>query len=842
LLAAACCAVASAQVPAFGDDRVRLPGRSGPATAQALADVDGDGLIDVLRATGRRLEVLRQTGSGAFADVQGALPLALPAGATVVSIATGRFAPGTLPPDLVVGVSGGDSLVFDNDGTGLFAPRVPSPLPRPSGFSGATTQVLVGDVDGNTTDDVVVLHDSAAPQVFLQALTGAFLEQGQQFFPPGFFPQSPVGVLADLDGSGLPDLVVVRRGVAALPILMSNAGGTSFLVQANAFAGVTPWAATGIRAGDATRDGVTDLLLVSSLPGGGLRVLGNTGAGAFTDVPLPALSVAPMLDVAVGRLDADPDADLALLRGDGSVGVVFAQGGGFGAPVELLPAASRRALEAADLETDGDLDLYVAGAVSEDELLLGAGAGAFAATESITAPIGLLADPHHLALFDATGEGDPDIVGYAGAGAPVALANDGAARFHPAPNLLPSLRLATVLAVTPMTLQPGTTALAVLGTSITTGRGGVYLLVSQGGVMVEQTNPRFPIVLHDLAAFAVGDVVTGAPGTLGCDDIVAVDTSGDLHLFRSQSGVFTELAAFGGANVTAAARVLLGRVNGDAALDVVVVRQTGAPQVFLQLGAGQFQAAPQTAGSYPSKRGLLTDVTGDGIADLLLVASQGPVPLFFLVGAGDGAFVDGTGLAPAPLPPNLASVTALGGSDTQQPDALIFGSRTEADVAFHRQGGSFSLRTTLPERGSQDTDAVLAGDLDLDGDRDLVVCRNGALPRVMLEQSFQLVAGGLTQVGRHSVISLRVPEPGAAAVFIGVQTARLPFAFGVLRLDPSLILQLLSLPVAPPGFDLDVPTASTWPVFDLPLQTGFVNNAGTRVVLGNLEFWSLTDY
>ena len=56
------------------------------------------------------------------------MSLGLPPGADVVSLSTGRLRPGALLPDIVVGVSGADSLLFRNSGSGAFALQVPSPL------------------------------------------------------------------------------------------------------------------------------------------------------------------------------------------------------------------------------------------------------------------------------------------------------------------------------------------------------------------------------------------------------------------------------------------------------------------------------------------------------------------------------------------------------------------------------------------------------------------------------------------------------------------------------------------------------------------------------------------
>ena len=142
-----------AQLPFFEDERPRLPGRLGVGTAVTLADVNGDGLQDVIRVAANAVDVLIQDATGGFERQSAPVPLGLPASASVVSLCTGILAPGAVLPDLVVGVTGADSLMFRNDGNGGFGQQIPSPLPRPVGSSGATTQVIVADFDKAIGDD-----------------------------------------------------------------------------------------------------------------------------------------------------------------------------------------------------------------------------------------------------------------------------------------------------------------------------------------------------------------------------------------------------------------------------------------------------------------------------------------------------------------------------------------------------------------------------------------------------------------------------------------------------------------------------------------------------------------
>jgi hypothetical protein len=240
-------------------------------------------------------------------------------------------------PEVVVGVSGADRLLFRNGGGGVFALQVPSPLPRPAGFSGATTKVVVGDVDRIAGDDVVVLHDGAEPQLFLLQGSGGFAEQGRAWFPRGFLPQSPAAVLADFTSDGFLDMVVIQRGVTALPLLLASQSGSGFAARSGAF-NAMPFAATVVAGGDVTQDGVPDVVLAASAAAAnGVRVLANNGQGVFAPAPVLGFSTSGVHDLVIARIDGDPLADLAILHVDGSVAVSLAIAAAFGSLRPALP-------------------------------------------------------------------------------------------------------------------------------------------------------------------------------------------------------------------------------------------------------------------------------------------------------------------------------------------------------------------------------------------------------------------------------------------------------------------------------------------------------------------------
>jgi len=336
---------------------------SGASTHGVVAvDFDGDGRVDLIVTVAGEdaVIVLRGLGDRAFARP--------------VRLETGPF-----PKHAAVADLNGNGLLDivtanqdGNDGDGITVLlRLPS-----GGFAAANYaacanphHVAVGRFGSQGRVDVAVACWGQSEIAVLPGLgDGSF--GAPQFHLSGASPHALV--VEDLDGDGFDDIAIANLGGSTVAVLR-GLGSYAFDAAVTYPVGARPH---GIALGDLDGDGVPDL--VTANESGTVSVLMGVGDGTFTVTDFPAGSVPK--DVAVGDIDGDgvPDivtanshgnypngsapTDVSLLRGAGD--------GTFGAPTRFRVDLSPFAVDVADLDGDGRLDVVTANWHSGDVVAL----------------------------------------------------------------------------------------------------------------------------------------------------------------------------------------------------------------------------------------------------------------------------------------------------------------------------------------------------------------------------------------------------------------------------------------------------------------------------------------
>lgn len=316
-------------------------------------------------------------------------------------------------------------------------------------------------------------------------------------------------------------------------------------------------------------------------------------------------------------------------------------------------------------------------------------------------------------LFDLDGDGDLDLL-RAGTGGLEILINEGG-RFTPAPARLAGIRI-------------GPAAGVVAGDYDNDERPDLFVLRTDGHSLLRQrengtfedvtAGASMPPAVEGLAAAAFGDV--DHDGDL---DIVAAGTA--IQLLRNNgNGTFTDMTREAGLTS------LPGRAVGVAVIDfdnrrdadILVSVSGGAPILFRNMRDGTFRNWAKESGLPPGSHTAVAigDLNKDGYTDIFLGREAD---------AGVLAMSDGRGgFATRPAPPDARGALAAQFVDIDN-DGLLDLLTLSADGPrlFRNLGGDkwddITARSRLSDmqRGTGPLQSLALGDLDGDGDRDIVV-------------------------------------------------------------------------------------------------------------------------
>ncbi len=561
--------------------------------------------------------------------------------------------------DLVVGTFGQNRLYL-NDGSGIYTDVTLTRMPIQSDN---TTSLAIGDVDRDGDLDIMVGNNvnpfGAQSRLYLNNGAGTFTDMTLLRMPIVNDNTNAV-VFGDIDRDGDLDLVIANYGQNRL--YLNNGAGT--FTNANRLPAVVD-ASFGVDLGDVDRDGDLDIVIANSRDQQN-RIHLNNGAGTFVDATATRMPVDSDASAAVKLGDVDRDGDLDLVFGNFQRPSKLYLNNGTGtfavASVGRMPSFNdaTTSLAIGDLDADGDLDVLLGNLRQQNRLFLNDGTGTLSDASTSAMPANN-DDTYSIILGDFDGDGDADIA---------------------SGNAKP--------------------------------RNRIYLNSGSGG-FADASMSCMPVNAAMSVTVALGDV--DRDGDL---DMVVGSYGQNRLYWNSGTGVFERAAAKQmplDSDFTFA--LAFGDIDADGDLDLVVGNAVSPSRLYLNDGTGTFSDV--SAIRWPANRGkaraiALADVDRDG--DLDILTGDSSVRLF--LNDGRGNFSDGTAMRL----PRLFSPTslALGDVDRDGDLDLVVGTYGQSRLALNDGSGVFTDVTAahLPV-DSDRTMTLLLGDLDADGDLDLVI-------------------------------------------------------------------------------------------------------------------------
>ena len=693
--------------PATADHRL-----SWSMSAGTAADLNGDGYKELLCVCYGVIYVLPNQGQAAFSKPAALAPRGVQALAGADLDGDGRV-------DLALACSAASSsglAVCRGKGDGTFETQVTYPTGNtPSG-------VAVCDLDGDGDVDVALSSSTGASvSVLRNAGNGTFAFKTD--YPVGTGPGRLV--LEDFNTDGAADIAVLHSSGKVSVLL--NAGNSAFSPAVAYSVGTT---LTDLLASDFDLDGDADLVTANGSENR-LSLLSNNGTGTFASSPLDLGT--PPFRLAAADYDGDGISDLAVTGQSSSrLLLLLGNGHGYQAPLDYPIWRAPGIPLAADYDLDGDTDLAISGINTVGVLLgtrvpnlwppaqpacLGKPTGFCVYGSPIpgtgyqwfkdgTTPVG---GNNPVLLIDQVNPSDIGsyhcvVTGPCGQGA-----------------TLPARLVQSRIVSAPESLQVGSGETAVLSVeaegqnlAYQWQRGGVSL--QNGELISGVSTATLTISSVDQTHAGRYQVVVSDPcGLVGSREIVLsiADCSGlGMPAVSYETGEASFLA--------------VGLLNADTYPDFVTLRWPGRLSTWMNMQDGTYTfGAEYVPGGSPQCLAL-GDMDGDGDADLCFPSSTNKA-VSLLMNDGGGGFVAGTSCPTGTDPSRLAVFDCDGDTDL---DVAVTSSASSTVSILKNQGNGVLTKTadlSCPEAAS-----VCSVDVDRDGDTDLAVASGGIQKQLII--------------------------------------------------------------------------------------------------------------
>jgi FG-GAP-like repeat/RTX calcium-binding nonapeptide repeat (4 copies)/Putative Ig domain len=587
----------------------------------------------------------------------------------------------------------------------------------------APTSVASADLNGDGIPDLVVAnYRDNTVQVFLGNGDGTFQSPETYSVPNG--PSSVI--VADV-GNGSPDILVASQSSNTASVLLGNGSGHfQAAIINNVAAGVTIG---------------PDALAVATLPGygsqpdlvvadgfsGSVSILIGNGNGTFGSPKTLSTSADEQPDifgVAVGDIQGDGRPSIVAVDYENNYLDVFRSNGShFYSPNTYFVGGAPTSLALGDLTGDGQIDAVVTephqGATGDVGVLLNNGSG--------LGPVSNLPTtnrPFQVIIADLGNDHRPDIV--------TVNASAAGITYHTV-NVFPANGDGTFGAAATYNVGNGPRSITAADFN---GDGRLDLAV---GNLVDNT-------VTILTSGHTSDLTFTVPSNISVGQSPYYVAAGDLNgdgipdLVVAENSTVKVLLGNGDGGFTAGGTYSVGGDTGSVVVanlgngfpDIIVSNlQSNTVSVFLGNGTGHFPSTPIVKaipeGISRGQAVAVGDLNGDGIPDLVVAdGDTGDVSVF--MGNGDGDFGAGHmySLHNLGCGPAYASAVAIGDfSGDGHPDIVATDSRYNfADVLVNNGSGGFS--TQLHYSVGTKPKAVAVGDLTGDGTLDIVTADYGS--------------------------------------------------------------------------------------------------------------------
>lgn len=295
-----------ARPPVFASEGATRLGTSSRAGAVRLGDLDGDGDLDLVITDWGDMpfmspgtaKVYRNDGTGKFSEIAAAVPQNTQAIGTGPIDADLFDADNDFDLDLLLASRDGESLLFMNDGHGVFADANARLADQPGPYVYGPDEC---DVDGDGDLDVW-LDNGAAPlaeQLVINDGLGTFVDETATRVTGNVVDADDNEVqCADLDGDG--DLDAVVASLSANERMLENDGHGKFGARADAFPTVAD-PTLGLDLGDVNGDGRLDAITAQGEGAPFLNRLYLGTAAAPVDTRAPRFRAVEAITLVAGQ-------------------------------------------------------------------------------------------------------------------------------------------------------------------------------------------------------------------------------------------------------------------------------------------------------------------------------------------------------------------------------------------------------------------------------------------------------------------------------------------------------------------------------------------------------------